>query len=127
MSYFSGSSKIRSSTIFTLNQFIYSSFYKLNLSILVKYKWSGSSKNRNYNTYYKDIEIHGERSSETSVNELVKAEQENPNRKKTLIALSSSPKLIIVKVDNQFNSYVSNLTHDKKIQNKANFALTVHF
>ena len=49
-----------SSSIFSLNQFIYSSSYKINSSILIiliKYKWKDSSKNSNYNTYYKCIEI----------------------------------------------------------------------
>ena len=36
---------------------------------------------------------------------------------KALMALSSSPKSIIVKTDNQFNIYVSNFTHNQ------NFAL----
>ena len=36
---------------------------------------------------------------------------------KALMALSSSPKSIIVKTDNQFNIYVSNFTHNP------NFAL----
>ena len=49
-----------SSSIFSLNQFIYSSSYKINSSILIiliKYKWKDSSKNSNYSTYYKCIEI----------------------------------------------------------------------
>ena len=39
---------------------------------------------------------------------------------KALMALSSSPKSINVKAGNQFNSYVSNFTHNPKIQNKNN-------
>ena len=37
---------------------------------------------------------------------------------KALIALPSSPELIIVKTGNQFNGYVSNVTHNQKIRNK---------
>ena len=38
------------------------------------------------------------------------------------MALSSSPKSIIVKAGNQFNGYVSNFTHNQKIQNKNKLA-----
>ena len=41
------------------------------------------------------------------------------------MALSSSPKSIIVKAGKQFNGYVSNFTHNQKIQNKNN--LCVYF
>ena len=40
-----------------LKQFIYRSFYKINSSILIKYKWKDSSKTSNYSAYYKYIEI----------------------------------------------------------------------
>ena len=37
---------------------------------------------------------------------------------KALMVFSSSPKLIIVKADEQFDDYVSNFTYTQKIQNK---------
>ena len=43
---------------------------------------------------------------------------------KTLMALSSIPKPII-KADNRLNGYISNFTHNQKIQNKSN--LCVYF
>ena len=36
----------------------------------------------------------------------------------TLMAISSSPKSIVVKTGDQFNGYVSNFSHNQKIQNK---------
>ena len=42
---------------------------------------------------------------------------------KTLMALSSSPKSRIIKAGNQFNGYVSNFTHDQKMQNKNNLCI----
>ena len=41
---------------------------------------------------------------------------------KALIALPWSPKSKIIKARNQFNVYVSNVTYNKKLQNKKNFA-----
>ena len=38
--------------------------------------------------------------------------------KKTLMALSSSQKSILVKAGNQFNRYVSNFTPNQKMQDK---------
>ena len=54
------------------------------------------------------------RSSETSVNKLL-------NDGHALMALSSSPKPIIVKAGNQFSGYVSNYTHNQKYK-KITFA-----
>ena len=51
--------------------------------------------------------MHCRRSSETSVNKLL-------NDGHALMALSSSPKPIIVKAGNQFSGYVSNYTHNQK-------------
>ena len=42
---------------------------------------------------------------------------------KALMALSSSPKSRIIKAGNQCNGYVSNFTHDQKIQNKNNLCI----
>ena len=44
---------------------------------------------------------------------------------KALMALPSRPKSKIIKAGHQFNGYVSNFTHDQKIQNKNN--LCVYF
>ena len=44
---------------------------------------------------------------------------------KALMALPSSPKSKIIKAGIQLNGYVSNFTHDQKIQNKNN--LCVYF
>ena len=43
------------------------------------------------------------------------------------MALSSSPKSIIVKVGNRFNDYVSNFIHNQKTQNKNNLLVTAYF
>ena len=40
---------------------------------------------------------------------------------KALMALSSTPKSLIVKAGNQFNGYLPDFTHNKKIQNKNTF------
>ena len=49
--------------------------------------------------------MRGGRSSETSINELIKeGHAESPN----------GPKSIIIKAGNQFNGHVSNFTHKKK-------------
>ena len=40
---------------------------------------------------------------------------------KALMSLSSSPESTILKAGNQLNGYVSNFTHNQKIQNKNNF------
>ena len=53
--------------------------------------------------------MHVRRISETSLNKPLKE-----RHAKGLMALSSSPKSIIVKAGNQFNGYVSNYTHNKK-------------
>ena len=37
---------------------------------------------------------------------------------KSLMALTTIPKSIIVGADNQFNGHVSNYTHNQKLQNK---------
>ena len=42
---------------------------------------------------------------------------------KALMAFSSSPKSRIIKAGNQLNGYVSNFTHDQKIQNKNNLCI----
>ena len=42
---------------------------------------------------------------------------------KALMALSSRPKSRIIKAGNQLNGYVSNFTHDQKIQNKNNICI----
>ena len=57
--------------------------------------------------------MNGGRCSETSVNELLKEGH------------VESPMSVIVKVGNQFNGYVSDFTHNQKIQNKSN--LCVYF
>ena len=55
--------------------------------------------------------------------EEVQIHQTNCSRRdmqKALMALSSSPKSKTIKTGNQLNGYVSNFTHDEKIQNKNN-------
>ena len=42
---------------------------------------------------------------------------------KALMSLSSSPESTILKAGNQLNGYVSNFTHNQKIQNKNNFCV----
>ena len=44
---------------------------------------------------------------------------------KAVMTFSSSPKSKSIKADNEFNSYVSNFTHDQNVQNKNN--LCVYF
>ena len=64
--------------------------------------------------------MHDGRSSDPSVNELVKeGHTESPN------GLQSSPKPNIIKTGNQLNGHISNFTHDQKIKNKNN--LCVYF
>ena len=53
--------------------------------------------------------MHGGKSSDTSVNELLKE-----GHAEALMALSSRPKSKFIKAANQFNGYVSNLNHDQK-------------
>ena len=63
--------------------------------------------------------MHSRRSSDTSVNELLKeGHAESPNG---FVIKSQNQK--IIKAGNRFNGYASNFTHDQKLQNKSNLCI----